>query len=75
MSDDCGHFKQHWRCGSESDQDNHDHHDREGYYRVHCDAELAMIGVTDDRMHMRYLGHSQQRQQDQANHSRCPQSA
>ena len=70
-----GDFKQHRRRGSESDQDNHDHHDREGHYRVHRDAQWALVSAALDRMRMHYLGYSQQHQQDQANDSRCPQSA
>ena len=75
VSDDRASFEQHWRRGSESDEDNHDHHDREGYYRVHRDAQWAMVSIALDRMRMHYLGHSQQHQQDQANHSRHTQSA
>ena len=41
-----------------SDPDKEDRNDEhyKRHYRVHRDAELAMIGVTPNRMHMRYLG-------------------
>jgi hypothetical protein len=47
---------QHGRCGSDPDKKDpsDEHHER--HYRVHHDAELAMIGVTPNRMHVRYLG-------------------
>jgi hypothetical protein len=49
-------FARRQRRGSDPDEDdpNDEHHER--HYRVHHDAELAMIGVTPNRMHMRYLG-------------------
>jgi hypothetical protein len=44
------------RRGSDPDKEgsSDEHHKR--HYRVHDDAELAMIGVTANRMYMRYLG-------------------
>jgi hypothetical protein len=49
-------FKRRQRRGSDPDHDNASCHDHERHDRVHHDAELAMIGVTPNRMHMRYLG-------------------
>jgi hypothetical protein len=34
-----------------------------------------MISIALQRMHVRHLGHGQQRQQGQAQKSRCPESA
>jgi hypothetical protein len=61
VPDDSASFVHHGRRGADPDQHNCGRHDHKWHYRVHCDAELAMIGVTFDRMHMRHLGHCQQR--------------
>jgi hypothetical protein len=62
VSNDRGELTQGQRRSADPDQHNRGHHDHERHYRVHHDTELAMIGVTTNRMHMRHLGHSQQRQ-------------
>jgi hypothetical protein len=66
---------QHVRRGSDPDKEDFcdEHHKR--HYRVHHDAELAMVGVTPNRMHMRYLGDGEKRQQDKAHPRRRFQSA
>ncbi|MGB8029156.1 MAG: hypothetical protein WCF30_05760 [Terracidiphilus sp.] len=56
VSDDRADFKKTWRQNFDPDQDHRDQHDHDGHNRVHRDAELAMIGVIPNRMHMRYLG-------------------
>jgi hypothetical protein len=48
VSDERGNFKHHWRRGSEPDEDNPDHDDREGYYRMHRDAQWAMVSIALD---------------------------
>lgn len=58
------------RCGSDPDHDNAGCHDHERHDRVHYNAERAMISISTDRMHMRHLGHGQERQQDEAHNSR-----
>ena len=50
-----------------------DQHDHGGCYRnrrrrMHHDAKLAVMGIVLDRMDMRHLGHSKQRQQDKTHH-------
>jgi hypothetical protein len=47
---------QHARRGSDLDKEDPRDEQHKRHYRVHHDAELAMIGVTPNRMHMRYLG-------------------
>jgi hypothetical protein len=42
--------------GSDTDEKDPRDEDRKRHYRVHHDAELAMIGVTPTRVHMRRLG-------------------
>jgi hypothetical protein len=42
---------------------------------MHRDAELAMIGVTPNRVHMGYLSNGQKRQQYEAHHRHRLQSA
>jgi hypothetical protein len=66
---------QYGRRSSEPDKEDSgdEHHER--HYRVHHNAELAMIGVTPNRVYMRYLGDCQKRQQDKANHRNRLQSA
>jgi hypothetical protein len=44
------------RRGSDPDKEDASDEQHERHYRVHHDAKLAMIGVTPNRMHMRYLG-------------------
>jgi hypothetical protein len=75
VSKDREELKQGQCRGADPDQDNRGHHDHERHYRVHHDTELAMIGVTTNGVYMRYLGHGQQRQQEQANNSCRSQSA
>ena len=50
-------------------------YDHEGHYRMRHDAKLATIGVTTIGVHVRHLGHGEQRQQDQAHHSRRAQTS
>jgi len=63
-------FKVRQRRGPDPDQANRDPHDQKGHHRVHRDAELAMIGVTPNRVHMGYLGNGQIRQQNEAHYRR-----
>ena len=55
-------FKSHRCCRSDPDNDNASCHDHERHDRVHHDAELAMIGVTPNRVPMCYLGDGQKGQ-------------
>ena len=43
--------------------------------RLHRDAQRAVVGILVDRMHMRYLDHGQQRQQDKTHHGRHSESS
>lgn len=63
------------RGGSKSDQDNHSRDDRNRRSRVHRNAQLAMVGIRVQRMHVRHLDNNQQRQQGQTHKSGCPESA
>jgi hypothetical protein len=68
-------FKQRQGWGSEPDHDNANSHDHERHDRVHRNAERAMISITADPMHMRHLGHSKKREEDEAHHSCDPKRA
>jgi hypothetical protein len=59
---------------SDSDQDDHHRDDRNRRRRLHRDAQLAMIGIAFQRMHVRHLDHRQHRQQGQAQQRCCPES-
>jgi hypothetical protein len=61
--------------GLNPDQHNHDRNGRNRRGRLHCDAQRAAVGISVGRMRVRNLGHGQQRQQGQAQQSRCPESA
>lgn len=57
----------------------HQHHRSRGYRnwrrRVHDDAQGAMVGIAVERVHMRHLDKSQERQQDKTHQCRRRQSA
>jgi len=62
------------RCSDPDEEDPcEEHHKRN--YRVHHDAELAMVGIAGDRVYVHHLGYHQERQQDYAHHSCHSQSA
>lgn len=69
-SGDCAAFKNTRRQNFNPDQDHRDQHDHEGHYRVHRDAQHAVVGIAIGCMDMHYLGHSQKCEQDQA-HEGC----
>jgi hypothetical protein len=62
------------RRASHSDQYHRDRHHRNRRSRVHRNAQRAMVRIALQRMHVRHLGHGQQRQQGQAQKSGCPES-
>ena len=74
VSGDRANFKNHWRRGFDSNQDNHDQHNHDGHDRMHHDAYCAMVGIAVRCMDVRHLDNGQKRQQDKAHHSRYPQS-
>ena len=49
--------------------------DRDRRSRLHGDAQLAMVGVAVQRMHVRHLDHGQQRQQSQTQQSGSTESS
>ena len=53
------------RGGSDCDQDHHGRHDGNRRGRMQDDAQRAMVCIAFERMHVRHLGHGQQRQQGQ----------
>ena len=60
------------RGGANRDQDHDRFGDRDRGCRVHGNAQLAVVSVFLERMHVRHLGQSQQRQQDKAQERDCP---
>ena len=62
VSDDRASLAHRGRCDSDPDQENLSHGDCERHHRVHHDAQRTMIGVAANRMHVRHLGHGQNRQ-------------
>jgi hypothetical protein len=63
------------RGGSDSDQDDRGRHHRNRRRRVHGNAQRAVAGIGVERMVMRHLGHSEQRQQGQTQQSDGPESS
>ena len=62
-------------CGGRSahlDQNYNRGRDRDRRGRVHGNAQLALVGIAVERMHVDYLSHGQQRQQSQANQGSRP---
>lgn len=75
VSNDRGEITQGERRSADPDQHHAGCYDHEGHYRMRRDAKLATIGVTTIGVHVRHLGHGEQRQQDQAHHSRRAQTS
>ena len=75
VSTNSANFKRCQLCGSDPDKESPSDERHKRRYRVHRDADLAMIGVTPNRVHMGYLGDGQKRQQHKAHHRRRLQSA
>jgi hypothetical protein len=61
-----GAWRKDGRGAGDSDQHNHSRGDGHGRRRVHDDAQRAAVGIALKCMVVGYLGHSQERQQDQA---------
>ena len=62
-------------CGGRSahlDQNYNRGRDRDRRGRVHGNAQLALVGIAVERMHVDYLSRGQQRQQSQANQGSRP---
>jgi len=68
-------YRRRRRC--DPNQDNCNQRDHDGHDRVHHGAQRAMVGiaVAVERMDVRDLDNEQKRQQNQAHHSRYPESA
>jgi hypothetical protein len=62
------------RRGPDSDQDDRCRQHRNRRSSVHRDAQRAMVGILVQRVYVRHLNHSQQRQQGQAQKCGCPKS-
>jgi len=63
------------RWGAHLDKDNHNRHGDCRRGGVQDDAQRAMVCIAFERMHVRHLGHGQQRQQGQTQQSGNPESA
>lgn len=74
IPDNSGNFKNYRSGGLDLNQHDHRSHDRDRRGGMHRDAQRAMICIAFERMHVRYLHHSQQRQQDKTQHGNHRQS-
>ena len=63
------------RWGAHLDKDNHNRHGDCRRGGVQDDAQRAMVCIAFERMHVRHLGHGQQRQQGQTEKCGCAESS
>jgi hypothetical protein len=57
------------------DEHNHGSNGRRRSGRLQRDAQWAVLGIAFDRVHVRHLGHGQQRHQGEAQQRGSPESA
>jgi hypothetical protein len=66
-------YRRRRRC--DPNQDNRDQREHDGHNRVHHGAQRAMVGIAVECMNVGNLDDEQKRHQNQAHHSRYPESA